>query len=109
MDLYNRYYALADRLPAMYAAVALDPETKLQYFQVEWKDNPEQIINATNAAKDLWQTSYRTNAYTDSCSLHHTTPGALYTTATSAGSNEDTVVISRWKQKKWARLNINRQ
>lgn len=31
----HRYYALADKLPAMYAAVALVPETKLQYFQIE--------------------------------------------------------------------------
>ena len=36
-----RYYALADRLPAMYAAVALDAETKLHNFQIEWKDCPE--------------------------------------------------------------------
>jgi len=89
----------------MYAAISLGPETKLQYFEIKWKDNPGWITNATNAAKTLWQTNYRTTTYTDPSSPHHASPGVLSARATIGGSNEDTVVVSRWKQKKRARLN----
>ena len=95
-----RYYALADRLPAMYAAVALDPETKLQYFQIEWKDHPERIETAEWLARGLWQDRYRTVSHSE---------GVISTITSSdtslLGSGEDTIVISRWKQKRRARLN----
>jgi len=84
----------------MYAAIALDPETKLQYFEIKWKDNPGWITNATNAAKALWQTNYWTTTYTDPRSPHHASPGVLSARATMAGTNEDTVVVLRWKQKR---------
>ena len=29
------------RLPVLYAAVALDPDTKLKYFEIEWKERPD--------------------------------------------------------------------
>jgi len=32
----TRYYSLADRVPVLYATVALDPDTKLKYFEIEW-------------------------------------------------------------------------
>ena len=93
------YYALADRLPAMYAAVALDPETKLQYFQIEWKDHPEWIETAEKLARGLWTTQYRTISYTD------TTVTNMPIATAEFAVPEDATVISKWKQKKRAKLN----
>ncbi|RPA92013.1 hypothetical protein L873DRAFT_1637140, partial [Choiromyces venosus 120613-1] len=52
--ILDKYYALADRLPVLYAAVALDPDTKLKYFEIEWKDHPEWIVLAMMKSKELW-------------------------------------------------------
>ena len=35
------YSCYPDRLPVLYAAVALDPDTKLKYFEIEWKNHPD--------------------------------------------------------------------
>ena len=94
-----RYYALADRLPAMYAVVALDPEMKLQYFQIEWKDCPEWIEIAERLAQGLWTTQYRTITYTETIAL------SIPPTTPDFASFENATVISKWKQKKRAKLN----
>jgi len=39
----------------LYAAVALDPEMRLQYFECEWKDRPECIQLAKEKSKGLWK------------------------------------------------------
>lgn len=84
----------------LYAAVALDSDTKLKYFKIEWRDHPEWITLATTKSKELWSLQYRTLRYVD------TTP-AQDSTASSAATElqvlpDDT--LSRWKQKKRARL-----
>lgn len=53
-----RYYQLADSSKVLYAAVALDPEMRLQYFESEWKERPEWIIQAREKAKGLWKEDY---------------------------------------------------
>ena len=42
----------------MYAAVALDPEMCLQYFECEWKDRPEWIELVREKSKGLWKEDY---------------------------------------------------
>jgi len=99
-NLVDRYYSLADRVPVLYAAVALDPDTKLKYFEIEWRDHPDWVVLATTKSKELWTLAYRTLQYID------TTPAQPATAPTSSGELEilpdDT--LSRWKQKKRARL-----
>ena len=51
--LITRYYQLADVSKVLYAAVALDPEMRLQYFESEWKERPEWIVQAKEKAKGL--------------------------------------------------------
>lgn len=53
-----RYYQLADSSKVLYAAVALDPEMRLQYLESEWKERPEWIIQAREKAKGLWKEDY---------------------------------------------------
>ena len=38
-----RYYQLADHSNILYAAIELDPEMRLQYFEYEWNDPKEWI------------------------------------------------------------------
>ncbi|RPA93066.1 hypothetical protein L873DRAFT_1707197, partial [Choiromyces venosus 120613-1] len=52
------YYSLADHLPALYAAVALDPDMKLKCFELEWADNPDWIDQAKTKGKNLWELEY---------------------------------------------------
>ena len=56
--LITRYYQLADVSKVLYAAVALDPEMWLQYFESEWKERPEWIVQAKEKAKGLWTEDY---------------------------------------------------
>ncbi|RPA94836.1 hypothetical protein L873DRAFT_1646009, partial [Choiromyces venosus 120613-1] len=44
--ILDKYYSLADRLPVLYEAVALDLDTKLKYFEIEWKECPDWILLA---------------------------------------------------------------
>ena len=54
-----RYYALTDIAPVHYAAVALNPEMKFDYFHTEWKDRQDWIRNAEKVVQPLWQTEYK--------------------------------------------------
>ena len=54
-----RYYSLADRLPALYAAVALDPDPKLKYFELKWAAHPDWIALAKTKSQNLWESEYR--------------------------------------------------
>lgn len=85
---------MADGLPAMYATVALDPETKLQYFQIEWKEHPEWIETAERLARELWQDWYPTISYSNVV-----LPARTSSDISLPNSGEDTIVISPWKQK----------
>ena len=83
----------------MYAAVALDPETKLQYFQIEWKDHPAWIETAERLSRGLWTTQYRTISYTDASASN------MPPITPDFAALEEATVISKWKQKKRAKLN----
>ena len=98
--LLNRYYSLADRVPVLYAAIALDPDTKLRYFQIEWRDHPDWILLATTKGKDLWTMKYRT------LRIINTTPAQPSPTPTASPGFEILLddTLSCWKQKKRARL-----
>jgi len=97
-NLLNRYYSLADRVPVLYAAVTLDPDTKLRYFEIEWRDHPDWILSATTKSKDLWTMEYHTLQYID------TTPAQPSSTPTALTGFEilPDNTLSRWKQKKRA-------
>ena len=98
--LLNRYYSLADRVPGVYATVALNQDTKVRYFKIKWRHHPGWILLATTKSKDLWTMEYRTLQYID------TTPAQPCPTPTASTGFEifpdDT--LSRWKQKKQTRL-----
>jgi hypothetical protein len=50
---------LTDLSPVYYAAVALIPEMKLQYFREEWKDRPDWTTTAENAVTRVWEEGYK--------------------------------------------------
>ena len=54
-----RYYTLTDVAPVHYAAVALNPEMKFDYFETEWKDRKDWVQNAEKEVQNLWQTEYK--------------------------------------------------
>jgi hypothetical protein len=54
-----RYYELLDRSPVYYAAVALHPEMKFEYFEQEWEDKPDWIARAKSETKRLWERDYK--------------------------------------------------
>ena len=48
-----RYYTLTDIAPVHYAAVALNPEMKFDYFETEWKDRKDWVHNAEKEVQNL--------------------------------------------------------
>lgn len=54
-----RYYTLTDVAPVHYAAVALNPEMKFDYFETEWKDRQDWVRNAEKEVQNLWKTEYK--------------------------------------------------
>ena len=48
-----------DLSPVYYAAVALNPEMKLQDFREEWKDRPDRITTAEHAVKTMSEEGYK--------------------------------------------------
>lgn len=89
-----RYFSLTGLAPIHYAAVALNPEMKLEYFEQEWADKPDWVEVAKTETAALWKEEYKDHilaaarvAPTAECS----TPG---------GPDEDV----RWRRNKRARL-----
>ena len=52
----NKYYALMDENTILYAAVALHPSMKFDYFDINWPEHPDWIQNARMRVKKLWET-----------------------------------------------------
>jgi len=114
--LNTRYYALVDRLLVLYAAVALDPDMKLTYFEIKWIENPEWVEIAQRRSKELWDSEYKAlppsqyitnNPYNQSSSLSLPSlctheGGSTAGPGTSMVSSDPT--LSRWKKTKRARL-----
>lgn len=67
---------MADKLPALYAAVALDPNTKLKYFEIEWADRPEWVTLARTKSKELWERQYRTLQYVETANTAEFDPSS---------------------------------
>lgn len=86
---WNRYYTLTGLVPAHYAAVALHPEMKLDYFQAEWADKPEWIAAAKSETTSLWNDEYKDS-----------TAPLEADRITSSDPEEDV----RWRRNKRARL-----
>ena len=59
MFYLSRYYTLADFALVHYAAVALNPEMKFDYFSTEWQDRQDWIRNAEKEVHNLWTTEYK--------------------------------------------------
>ena len=53
-DKLNKYYSLIDNNTVLYAAVALHPGMKFEYFEVNWAEHPEWIVNVRQKVQDLW-------------------------------------------------------
>ncbi|KAK0972720.1 hypothetical protein LTR54_017494 [Friedmanniomyces endolithicus] len=59
----ENYYKKADKMPAYYAAVVLNPTLKMQYFRDQWQHGTEEqqawIPMVEDLVKDLWRTEYK--------------------------------------------------
>jgi len=91
--------------------VALDPDMKLKYFEVEWTDHSDWIQMAKSKSKDLWESEYRSHPsfprsttfalHTSGEGQQHSSNEAASATSTSTATD---ATLSRWKTKKRARL-----
>ena len=88
----------------LYAAVALDPDTKLKYFEIEWKDHPDWILLAKTKSKELWTSEYRSSQYVDSTQVE-VSPSTASPAASEVNSFPETA-LSRWNQRKRVRLSM---
>jgi hypothetical protein len=48
-----------DDSPAYFAAVALNPEMRFDYFEQEWMERPDWIEKAKNDVIRLWESDYK--------------------------------------------------
>jgi hypothetical protein len=85
-----------DDTPAYYAAVALHPDMKFEYFQEEWSDHTEWINKAIDDTRKLWIDHYK--GLID-CSPTGISPGARDCDITF-----DIGESPVWKRKKRARI-----
>jgi len=93
---------LADRVQVLYAAVALDPDTKLKYFEIEWKDRPDWIKLAKTKSQELWASEYRGSTYIDTAPVESSVP--IETPVPPEFHLVADNALSRWNQRKRARL-----
>ena len=54
----NKYYTLTAANTVLYAAVALHPSMKFDYYDINWSERPEWIFEARQKVKELWETRY---------------------------------------------------
>ncbi|RWA03211.1 hypothetical protein EKO27_g11894 [Xylaria grammica] len=55
----DEYYKKLDETPVYYAAVALHPRFRWNWFENKWADHPEWVQMAKNLVQELWNTEYR--------------------------------------------------
>ena len=88
----------------LYAAIALDPDTKLKYFEIEWKERPDWVLLAKTKSKELWASEYRSSPYINATQVDASAP-----TGSSAASELNLLLddtLSRWNQRKRLRLSM---
>ena len=51
----NKYYTLTKANTVLYTVVALHPSMKFDYFEVNWSEHVDWIIDAQLKVKDLWE------------------------------------------------------
>jgi hypothetical protein len=55
----DKYYQLTEKSPIYVAAVILNPKWKWVYFEKQWVDREDWIVDAKMAVKELWTTEYK--------------------------------------------------
>ncbi|KAM3519495.1 hypothetical protein MY4038_009771 [Beauveria bassiana] len=55
----NKYYRLLDETPIYCTALALPPAFRWGYFENEWKDHSDWVVNAKQTVREVWETQYR--------------------------------------------------
>lgn len=88
----DKYYSLTDTNPVLYAAVALHPGLKYDYFKYAWVEHPSWIDNAKRAVKQLWELQYKTRIPLLSTS-------AMSSTLPSVTINTPSTTLSSWRQR----------
>lgn len=56
----DKYYSLTEDNIVLYAAVALHPSMKFDYFEAAWPEHPTWIENAKVKVEQLWESRYIT-------------------------------------------------
>jgi hypothetical protein len=55
----EKYYLLLDETPIYYAALALHPAYRWDYFEEQWERHPDWVAKAKEIVKDVWVTDYK--------------------------------------------------
>ena len=55
----DEYYNRLDETPIYYAALALHPAYRWDYFETQWDNRPDWIARAKEMVKDVWVTDYK--------------------------------------------------
>ena len=87
----DKYYSLTDTNPVLYAAVALHPSLKFEYFKYAWKEHPNWIANAKKEVQNLWESQYKSRTPTPPSSGNITLSTNSIMSVSSA--------LSSWRQK----------
>ena len=87
----NKYYSLTDTNPVLYAAVALHPSLKYEYFKYAWKDHPNWVTKAKREVQNLWESQYKSRTPTPPSTSSSMVPPNHLTPVSSA--------LSSWRQK----------
>lgn len=59
----DKYYSLTEFNPVLYAAVALHPSMKMDYFKIAWDAHPAWIKSARDIIQTLWIVEYSPNLH----------------------------------------------
>ena len=76
----QKYYALIDESPVYAAAIALNPEHKLDYFKINWEDHLNWIKQTEESIEDLWRIMYKdcANSIEGKTAVNHAVDSSLF-------------------------------
>jgi len=102
----NKYYALTEFNPVLYAAVALHPSMKYEYFEIAWE---AWIVQARTITTQLWRTfaSSQASVTSSTTSMQNTSRSSSATTVMVDQPTPDSALTS-WKNKRRPRQSQNR-
>ncbi|MFX3649103.1 MAG: hAT transposon family protein [Paenibacillus sp.] len=100
-NMLKKYYSLFDVNPIYFAAVAIHPGYKFDYFNVNWADRPDWLETAKRQVKNIWENQYKT---TNNAANTTTNSGTMIAPAASNTSTDTAAYLLQWQENREKRL-----